>query len=100
MRGEHVTTDSEATRQKDSVPYNRNKDGGMMGKSGVWHMQRQQWRSALAILTVLAVVVITGGTSLAGTSEVRERVSLDLAPTISGVTGEAEFCGYVYETGT
>ncbi len=63
-----------------------------MRKWGVWHMQRQQWRSALTILTVLALMVITGGTSLAGTSEVRERVSLDLDPTgaISGVTGEAE----------
>ena len=62
-----------------------------MRKWVVWHMQRQQWRSALTILTVLTLMAITGGTSLAGTSEVRERVSLDLASTgaISGVIGDA-----------
>ena len=64
----------------------------MMGKWEVWHMQRQQWRNALTVLTVLALMVITGGTSLAGTSEVRERVRLDLTSTgaISGVIGDAE----------
>ena len=63
-----------------------------MKKWEVWHTQRQQWRSALTILAVLALMVITGGTSLAGTSGVRERVSLDLASTgaIFGVTGDAE----------
>ncbi len=62
-----------------------------MRKWGVWHMRRQQWRSALTILTVLTLMAITGGTSLAGTSEVRERVSLDLASTGANlVTGDAE----------
>ena len=64
----------------------------MMRKWEVWSTQRQQWRSAVTILTVLAVIVIMGGTSLAGTSEVLERASMDLASTgaIFGITGDAD----------